>query len=109
MIEKVILDYLSSKLGVKVLMEDTNENELVTIEKVGGSKTNHLFSSSFTFQSYSTSKYKAAMLNEKVIEAVEAMIELDEIIKIKLEANYDYTDTETKRYRYQALFDITHY
>ena len=53
--------------------------------------------------------YEAAVLNEAVKETVEGMIELDEISKIKLNSDYNYTDTTTKEYRYQAVFDMNHY
>ncbi|OOV85805.1 hypothetical protein BTA35_0216720, partial [Oceanospirillum linum] len=63
----------------------------------------------FAFQSYAPSMYEAAVLNEAVKETVEGMIELDEISKIKLNSDYNYTDTTTKEYRYQAVFDMNHY
>ena len=37
------------------------------------------------------------------------MITLNSISKIKLNSDYNFTDTETKEYRYQAVFDINHY
>lgn len=53
--------------------------------------------------------YEAAVLNEELKEVIESMIELDEISKIKLNSDYNFTDTTTKEYRYQAVFDINHY
>ena len=37
------------------------------------------------------------------------MINLDEIASVKLNSDYNFTDEETKQYRYQAVFDIKHY
>lgn len=34
---------------------------------------------------------------------------LDDVISCKLNSDYNYTDEETKRYRYQAVFDIRYY
>ncbi|KZK42749.1 Phage-associated protein [Lactococcus cremoris] len=53
--------------------------------------------------------YEAAKLNEKLKEVVEQLIELNEISNVSLNSDYNFTDTETKEYRYQAVFDINHY
>ena len=36
-------------------------------------------------------------------------VTLDDVISCKLNSDYNYTDKETKRYRYQAVFDIRYY
>ena len=33
----------------------------------------------------------------------------DNVIKIELNADYNFTDVDTKTYRYQAVFNITYY
>ena len=55
------------------------------------------------------SMYEAAKLNEQLKEVVERLIELNEISNVSLNSDYNFTDTETKEYRYQAVFDINHY
>lgn len=40
---------------------------------------------------------------------MEKALNLDEIASVKLDNDYNFTDTETKEYRYQAVFDITYY
>lgn len=111
MIEIIIKNYLDSKLEEQVFLEKPSPDYgiYVVFEKVGGNKNNHLSSATFAFQSYANSLYKAAELNEEVKEAIESMIELDEIRGIKLNSDYNFTDTATKEYRYQAVFDIKHY
>lgn len=110
MIEVTLLRFLEAKLNVPVLTEVSNQyKEFITIEKLGGGKETHLYSSTVAIQSYSDTKYHAALLNEKVIEVMDGLAELDEISKLRLENNYDFTDTETKHYRYQAIFEIIHY
>jgi hypothetical protein len=32
-----------------------------------------------------------------------------DVLSVELNSNYNYTDTSTKEYRYQAVFDIRHY
>lgn len=53
--------------------------------------------------------YLAAELNEKVKSAMDEIVELDEVTRCELNSDYNYTDTSRKKYRYQAVFDITHY
>jgi len=111
MIELVILNYLTEHLSVPSFLEhQKNEpNRFVIFEKTSSAKSNQLPSSTFAFQSYAESMYEAAKLNEEVKLVVENMLELDEISGIHLNSDYNFTDTETKRYRYQAVFDINHY
>ena len=111
MIELVIKKYLDGHLSVPSFLErpEIVPDSYVLFEKTGSSKSNYLPASTFAFQSYAPSMYEAAVLNEKVKEAVEGMIVLDEISKISLNSDYNYTDTTTKEYRYQAVFDINHY
>lgn len=111
MIEIIIKQYLDSHLSVPSSLEypETPSPRFVVFEKTGSGKSNHLPSSTFAFQSYAESKYESAKLNDEVKEVVENMIELDEIRSIKLNSDYNFTDTTTKEYRYQAVFDIKHY
>lgn len=62
----------------------------------------------FALQSYADSMYEAALLNREVIEKMKNMITLDEIFKVKLNSDYNFTDPSTKKYRYQCIFDITY-
>jgi hypothetical protein len=109
-IEKVICDYLKTKLDCPVLPEKPARpfGRMVFVEKTGGSGR-FMVSSTIAIQSYDTSMYKAAKLNDDVIDAMNDLIELDDICRVELNSNYNYTDTETKEYRYQAVFDINHY
>ncbi len=111
MIEVIIKDYLDSYLDVPSFFEWDNDmpDEFVLIEKTGSGKENHIKSATLAFQSYSTSLYNAALLNEKIKEAVEGVIVLNEISKVSLNSDYNFTDTDYKRYRYQAVFDFIYY
>lgn len=107
MIEAIVRDYLKSALDVPVELEKlTTAEEYVLIEKTGSGKENHINSATFAIQSYSTSLYKAAELNERVKEAMDAMACDTDISKAKLNSDYNYTDTTTKSYRYQAVYDL---
>lgn len=111
MVEKIVKDYLQSSLGIPVRLEEEDDlgNEYVLIEKTGSSAGNYIASATLAIQSYSMSLYVAASLNERVKEAMEKIIELDDISRCELNTDYNYTDTVRKRYRYQAVYDIVHY
>jgi hypothetical protein len=53
--------------------------------------------------------FKAAKLNDDVVAAMYGLITVPEVTKVTLNSNYNFTDTRTKEYRYQAVFDINHY
>ena len=99
------------KLDCKVVMERSSKmpDRFVLIEQTGSGKRKHLKSSTIVFQSYDSTLYKAAQLNEAVKAAVEMLVELDDVSSVSLNSDYIYTDTESKKYRYQAVFDIKHY
>ena len=63
----------------------------------------------FAFQSYAPSLQKAAELNEKVKKVVEDLITVNEVSGVHHNSDYNFTDTETKQYRYQAVYDINYF
>jgi|SRR5699024_2294875 len=110
MIELIILNHLKEKLDEHVNLEkQDNLTTYVLFEKTSSGKSNHLPSATIAFQSYADSLYNAALLNEKVKIAVESLIELNEIRGLTLNSDYNFTDTTTKQYRYQAVYDIRYY
>lgn len=111
MIEIIIKKYLDEHLTVSSFLEKVEDmpDSYVLFEKTGSSKFNYLSASTFAFQSYAPSMYEAAKLNEELKEIVEKLVILDEISGVSLNSDYNFTDTETKEYRYQAVFDINHY
>ncbi len=111
MIEITIKTHFDTALDVDVYFEqpETAPESFVLIEKTGSGRTNKLTSSTFAFQSYAGSMYAAATLNEAVKAAADSLVALDDIASVKLNSDYNFTDTATKRYRYQAVYDIKHY
>ncbi|MDD3185912.1 MAG: hypothetical protein PHT76_11505 [Anaerostipes sp.] len=109
MIEKIILDFLNLKLDVKVYLEIPNnpDEKYVIIEKTGSGESNHVKSATIAIQSYADSLYRAASLNEELKSTMEKAVELEQISKCKINSDYNYTDTSSKKYRYQAVYDIT--
>ena len=111
MIEKTIYDYLNSVQDIGAFMErpKTPPTKYYLIEKTGGDMTNHIRSSTIIIQSYASSLYEAAEMNENVIDWMLEAVSLGDISRVSLNSNYNFTDGATKQYRYQAVFDITHY
>ena len=110
MIEKIVLDYLNGGLDVPCYMEVPEKPiaPYVVIEKTGESETNKILSGTLVTQSYGTSLYNAAELDEEVKTAMESIVELDSVYRCRLAGSYNFTDASTKRYRYQSVFDMTY-
>ena len=111
MIEIIVLNYLLSE-GFAAYLEmpqNTPQFPIVIIQKTGSSKYNMIESSTIAIQSYANTLYEAAALNDQIKVAMEEAVEVDEITKVSLNSDYNFTDTRTKRYRYQAVFDLVHY
>lgn len=115
MIETIIKNFLEQSLTVPVLMEvpQNPSSGMVIIEKTGGTQRHYIQSAVIAIQSYGSTKYEAAELNEEVkalmLDGIDGIITEPDIVSVSLNSDYDFTDTSTKRYRYQAVFDITHY
>lgn len=117
MMEITIREYLAGVLEVPVFLELPEvpspeypawPQRYVLIEKVGGRKENRVSTESFALQSHSlNSLYEAASLDERVREAMDDLAVLPEIGSSSLASNYNHTDTRTKRYRYQCVYDVS--
>lgn len=111
MIEQILLDYLLDQLAVPAYLERPADppERYVLIEKTGGSQRNLLKSATLALQSHAESLYQAALLNEEVKGAMENAVALPEISSAKLNSDYNFTDTTTREYRYQAVYNVTYY
>lgn len=106
--EQIVLSGLKAALSVPVWMEHQQNEpaEFVILERVGGRQELGIERASFAVQSYSDSMYGACALNEKVRTAMLDLIADPHISHIELDSDYNYTDTETKKYRYQGIYDL---
>ena len=111
MIEKTILDYLGEHLTVPVYMEEpiNKPASYVLIERAGSSESNLVETTTLALQSYGASLYDAAVLNMAVKARIKQAIELPTVSAVYINSDYNFTDTETKRYRYQCVAVVTHY
>ncbi len=108
MIEIVVMNYLETELNVLICMEvpEKEPERYVVIEKLGGGRSNYIDSATLAIRSVAESMYEAAALNERVIAAMDTITKLDTVSAVELNSNYNYTNTATKRYRYQAVYDL---
>ena len=111
MIEIIIKNYLAEKLSVSVVLEVPADppKSFVLLEKTGSSREAHIDRAMLAIQSYAPSMYEAARLNERVKAAMDSAAELDAVSASRLNSDYNFTDTTTKRYRYQAVYDLVYY
>lgn len=117
-IEKTLIAYLTDKTGAgaSVFAERPNDppEKYILIEKTGSSVENMITTSTIAIQSISDSMQGGSMLdamdlNEDVKDMMAYLEELDSIVKVDLNSDYNYTDDSTKEYRYQAVYQIIHY
>lgn len=114
MVEKIIYDYLNSleDLPVSAYTEvpEDRPSRFYLIEKTGETVSDRIQSATIAIQSYGDSLYDAICLNQSVKDAMlDGLITLDSISGVKINSDYNFTDTTTKTYRYQAVFVVTYY
>ncbi len=110
MIETIVRDHLTAA-GFSAYMEvpENPEEEYLLVEKTGSSKRNTIRSATIAVQCISRrSLFRAAQMCEQVIDVMEDLADAAEVFGCKLVTDYNYTNTETKEYRYQAVFTINY-
>lgn len=111
MIEKTVLDYLNDRIpSVPSFMETPEDepDEFIRIEKTGSSVENQIERATFAIQSYARSLYRASEINEMVKEAMDSIYEIADVFTAYRNTDYNFTDEETKHYRYQAVYQIVY-
>ena len=111
MIENTILNYLNEHMLVPCYMEFPEEapDEFIVITKIGASRTNWIYSSTFEFQCVSTSLEKAATLCSILKAVMDDALTLPEVSRARYAGDYNATFTASKSYRYKAVYEVTHY
>lgn len=120
MIAVELLDYLDAHLNETLSSEEIEEvfvgmeapeqlTNYVLIDQTGSDRRNKIVTTTFAIQSYGASLYDAMLLNDRVKAVMNDFYERDDIVNVRLQTDYNFTNTETKQYRWQAVYDITHY
>lgn len=117
-IEMLVLNYLDDEnLGYPVYLElpesvsnpDFAFSPFLIVQKTGSNQNGHLTTSTVAVQSYGATLYDAMQMNYQVIAWMLNITKLDEVTRVEVNSDYEFTDEATKRPRYQAVFDLTHY
>ena len=113
MIEKTIIEYLISANidgvgdNVFVAVPVNPPAEYIVIERTGGSITNQIDGATVAIQSISkNSMLRAIEINEAVKSEMFLLPYSAHAFSVRLNSDYNFTNTETKEYRYQAVFEI---
>lgn len=110
MIEELLIEYLESSTGFNVYAEipEQEEDRYIVIERVGRKVVNQLTTDSIAIQSYAPSMAGACALDAMVQKEMFAMTNSN-VSGVHLSSSYNFTDTARKKYRFQSVFEISHY
>lgn len=110
LIEATVISYLAEALNTDNVFAERPVNppdEYYVIERTSGGEINHIQTATIAVQSISgSSLLRAAQMNKAVIKAMPGIVQAMDVSCCKLNSAYNFTDTETKQYRYQAVFDL---
>lgn len=113
MIELVIKNYLETKFTDIPIVFEVNDHlngAFILVEKTGSKDDiEHMGEATIAIQCYELSMFEAAQLNEQIKDAMYDIIALSSISKCSLNSDYNYTDTTTKHYRYQSIWDVVYF
>ena len=112
MIEKTILDYLAEQMSPIPVYMETPENvpqKYYLLQKTASGTENHINRATFAIQSISSeSLLEAATMNEDIKIAIGGIIYAADISKAELNSDYNFTNSQTKEYRYQAVYNFVY-
>ncbi len=111
-IEATIVSFLSDRLSSSHVYAERPVNppdEYYIIEKTASDEENHIRQAMIAVQSISkVSLLNAALMSKAAEAAMKRFPEVEDVGSCRLNTAYNFTDPETKEYRYQAVFEI-HY
>ena len=111
MIEATVIRYISETLNTNDVYAErptTPPEEYYVIERTGSAETNLVRRATLAVQSISRSSLlRAAEMNEELLRILPDIVRTEPNIgRCRLNSAYNFTNTETHEYRYQAVFDI---
>lgn len=110
MIEKTIMDYLGQVQELPIYAETPVDppDEYILIERTGGSEENMIRQAIVILQTITTvSLYRAAQMAEDIRGYMLGLISDGAVFHCSVNAGpYNFTDTSTKNYRYQTVYEI---
>jgi hypothetical protein len=111
MIENIVRKYLKTVLRTPAFLEEpvSPPAGYILVGKTGSSDSAYLSRATVTVQTYGASLLEAAALCGRVKAAMKEITSLEEVTRCECGGDYNFTDPDTHRYRYQAVFYITYY
>lgn len=111
MIEKRLYEYLNANADVPAFteVEEHMPARYYLIERTGGTVRDHVSRATVAIRSYGESIADSASLNDRLKEIMAQLPTNKEVSSVSLNSDYNNTDTRTRSYRYQAVFDIVYY
>lgn len=111
LIEAAVISHLSNILGTDNVFAERPidpPDEYYVVERTSSGEINHIQSAMIAVQSISgTSLLRAAEMSEAVRKAMPLIVQYyDDVCSCKMNSMYNFTDTSTKQYRYQAVYDV---
>lgn len=108
MIEQTVKEYLDTVLeDVKVFLEIPKQmpDKFIVFQLINRGIENRINEATLEFRSYAPTKYEAALLDEKLRDAMESMHEGTDI-SCRLGGGNDDPDTTLKKYRYRCYYNL---
>ena len=112
-IEQLVQRHLEGKTVYPAFLEEPAKSErpprYYIVARVGVSPENHIHRGRITVQSYAPSLVEAMALNRAAYDAMQSLPELSAVTAAGLVSDYNFTDEETGRYRWQAVYAVNYY
>lgn len=111
MIEITIKEHLERNLDVPVFFEFPKDaaDRFLVLKVENNPRENLVDSAMLVADSYGPSLAGAAALNSRVKRVLDGLVELPSVSASRRGGDYPAFDTSNKRYRYQAVQNITYY
>lgn len=112
-IEQLVQRHLEGKTVYPAFLEEPAKGErpprYYLVARLGVSPDNHIHHARIAVQSYAPSLVEAMALNRAAYDAMQSLPELSVVTAAGLVSDYNFTDEETGRYRWQAVYAVNYY
>ena len=106
MIETIMLQAFQTLATAYMEEPENPPATYLTLRKIAGGRVNHIRTATIAVLSYGPTLEDAAALNERVVQLADGLGPGDGVFRVELNSDYEYTNLETKQYRYQAVLEV---
>lgn len=111
-LESIVLNFLQARVTVPVytILPANFEVPCIVVEKTAGGYSDTILSATLAVQCYGADLEGAAVLNDDIKWLLlNEFIQEAQVLGIELNSDYNFTDTTTEHFRYQAVYDVRYY